>query len=253
MRWRSSEVAVGLARVAVGRDVQPDQPDLAVVDAGVALGQLHLGLAQGLDLAALQGDAGLEGVEDLVVPPRLAVGGDGPGAGRLGLGGHRAFEATAERDCVGPGVPAAGSLTPMLRLSHQAHLAIVGHAYDGLPERGLRAARRPGRGRAGCPTGGSTCSTRAATWPSPAASTPSIRRTTSGPTATPRTAGSRSSAWSTATPTPRPTRRRPTWPRRPIPSWHYVIVSLKREAPVVRSYRIVDGEIAEEPVTVEGR
>ncbi len=34
----------------------------------------------------------------------------------------------------------------------------------------------------------------------------------------------------------------------PDPDWHYVIVSLKREAPETRSYRIVDGAIAEEPV-----
>jgi proteasome lid subunit RPN8/RPN11 len=34
----------------------------------------------------------------------------------------------------------------------------------------------------------------------------------------------------------------------PDPAWHYVIVSLKREAPELRSYRIVDGEISEEPV-----
>ena len=34
------------------------------------------------------------------------------------------------------------------------------------------------------------------------------------------------------------------------PSWHYVIVSLKRDAPEVRSYRIVDGTITEEPVEV---
>ena len=34
----------------------------------------------------------------------------------------------------------------------------------------------------------------------------------------------------------------------PDPSWHYVIVSLKRDAPVLRSFRITDGEIAEEPV-----
>ena len=27
----------------------------------------------------------------------------------------------------------------------------------------------------------------------------------------------------------------------PDPAWHYVIVSLKREAPETRSYRIVDG------------
>ena len=32
------------------------------------------------------------------------------------------------------------------------------------------------------------------------------------------------------------------------PTWHYVIVGLKREAPEVRSYRIVDGTISEEPV-----
>ena len=38
----------------------------------------------------------------------------------------------------------------------------------------------------------------------------------------------------------------------PDPSWHYVIVSLRQPEPVVRSYRIVDGEISEEPVTVEG-
>jgi proteasome lid subunit RPN8/RPN11 len=34
----------------------------------------------------------------------------------------------------------------------------------------------------------------------------------------------------------------------PDPGWHYVIVSLKREAPELRSYRIVDGQITEEPV-----
>ncbi len=34
----------------------------------------------------------------------------------------------------------------------------------------------------------------------------------------------------------------------PDPGWHYVIVGLKRDAPELRSYRIVDGEIVEEPV-----
>ena len=34
----------------------------------------------------------------------------------------------------------------------------------------------------------------------------------------------------------------------PDPDWHYVIVSLKRAAPELRSYRIADGEITEEPV-----
>jgi [CysO sulfur-carrier protein]-S-L-cysteine hydrolase len=34
------------------------------------------------------------------------------------------------------------------------------------------------------------------------------------------------------------------------PAWHYVIVSLRHEAPVLRSYLIVDGTITEEPVVV---
>lgn len=39
----------------------------------------------------------------------------------------------------------------------------------------------------------------------------------------------------------------------PDPSWHYVIVSLRDTAPVLRSYRIVDGSIEEEVVSAEGR
>jgi proteasome lid subunit RPN8/RPN11 len=39
--------------------------------------------------------------------------------------------------------------------------------------------------------------------------------------------------------------------RAPDPNWHYVIVGLKRHVPEVRSYRIVDGQIAEEAITVE--
>jgi proteasome lid subunit RPN8/RPN11 len=34
------------------------------------------------------------------------------------------------------------------------------------------------------------------------------------------------------------------------PDWHYVIVSLKRDAPEVRSYRIVDGSIVSEPLAI---
>lgn len=36
----------------------------------------------------------------------------------------------------------------------------------------------------------------------------------------------------------------------PDPTWHYVIVSLKRDAPEARSYRLVDGAISEEAVAV---
>ena len=36
----------------------------------------------------------------------------------------------------------------------------------------------------------------------------------------------------------------------PDPSWHYLIVSLKREAPETRSYRIVSGTISEETISI---
>jgi [CysO sulfur-carrier protein]-S-L-cysteine hydrolase len=36
----------------------------------------------------------------------------------------------------------------------------------------------------------------------------------------------------------------------PDPGWHYVLVSLAEGAPVVRSYRIIDGNIDEEPVVL---
>jgi len=34
----------------------------------------------------------------------------------------------------------------------------------------------------------------------------------------------------------------------PDPTWHYVIVSFRQALPAVRSYRIVDGTVSEEPV-----
>jgi [CysO sulfur-carrier protein]-S-L-cysteine hydrolase len=37
----------------------------------------------------------------------------------------------------------------------------------------------------------------------------------------------------------------------PDPEWHYVVVSLRDIVPVVRSYRIVDGVITEEPVRLQ--
>ncbi|MEX2625645.1 MAG: M67 family metallopeptidase [Ilumatobacteraceae bacterium] len=36
----------------------------------------------------------------------------------------------------------------------------------------------------------------------------------------------------------------------PDPTWHYVIVGLRREVPEVRSYRIVDGTISEERIEI---
>ena len=39
----------------------------------------------------------------------------------------------------------------------------------------------------------------------------------------------------------------------PDPEWHYVIVSLRDTVPMTRSYRIRDGRIDEEPITVTDR
>jgi proteasome lid subunit RPN8/RPN11 len=36
----------------------------------------------------------------------------------------------------------------------------------------------------------------------------------------------------------------------PDPAWHYVIVSLQRDEPDLRNFRIVDGTVTEEPITV---
>ena len=36
----------------------------------------------------------------------------------------------------------------------------------------------------------------------------------------------------------------------PDPGWHYVIIGVKRESPELRSYRISDREVTEEPVIV---
>ena len=57
-------------------DVHALQPQLAVGPAGEGVGQLHLAEAQALDLAALQHEAGLDGVEHGVVVARPAVAGD---------------------------------------------------------------------------------------------------------------------------------------------------------------------------------
>ena len=39
----------------------------------------------------------------------------------------------------------------------------------------------------------------------------------------------------------------------PDPAWHYVVVSLRDVQPVVRSYRIVDEVVTEEPVRLQPR
>ena len=37
----------------------------------------------------------------------------------------------------------------------------------------------------------------------------------------------------------------------PDPSWHYIVASVRHPSPVVRSFTIVDGDVAEEPLVLE--
>ena len=73
-------VAVRVVRcdrgLLVGRDVQADEPELAVARVGVGALQDGVSLPQRLDLAAVQHEPGLEAIEEVVVVPRTAVLGD---------------------------------------------------------------------------------------------------------------------------------------------------------------------------------
>src|SRR3954468_16925223 len=72
--------ALGLMVLArrrpVGRDVDVVQPHLAVLDRGVAVLELRLAAAEGLDLGAREHEAGLPLVHQVVAVARLAIGGD---------------------------------------------------------------------------------------------------------------------------------------------------------------------------------
>jgi len=135
----------------------------------------------------------------------------------------------------------------VLRLTLTAYRQMVGHAWDGLPDEacGLLAG----------PAGTSAASTF---YPSP-----NLAESSKLYTIDPgvhlradRDAESRgyqicgvmhSHTHTDAYPSPTDVAQAPD------PSWHYVIVSLRDDAPVLRSYRIVDGNIAEEPVVVDHR
>src|SRR5205807_4666339 len=135
----------------------------------------------------------------------------------------------------------------MLRLGPDAHLRVLAHAFDGLPDEACGLL-------AGVPVTGKVdvvypCRNAAA----------SARVYTVHPLDhlhADRDAESRgleivgvfhSHTHTDAYPSPTDVARAPD------PSWHYVLVSLRDESPTLRSYRIVDGKIDEEPVVLEGR
>ena len=141
---------------------------------------------------------------------------------------------------------------PTLRLTGAQHATIVGNCYDGLPDEACGLLLGP-LGDRGEPTG-------VISEARPARNADASARTY---TVDPRdmlTAMRAAEArgheivgvWHSHTHTdayPSPT----DVAQAPDPGWHYAIVSLREAEPVLRSYRIIDGAITEEPVVVERR
>ncbi len=131
-----------------------------------------------------------------------------------------------------------------LLLDRAAHLLLVAHAYDGLPLEacGLLAAE-PATGRVvRCyPTGNEAASARVYTVPSRAILLADRDAEARGLVL----AGVfHSHTHTTAYPSPTDVAQAPD------PGWHYVLVGLGEGAPVLRSYRIVDGTVEEEPIVL---
>ena len=134
----------------------------------------------------------------------------------------------------------------MLRLSGSAYAGMVGHAYDGLPDEacGLLVGRSAaGRVVRFEPTENEAASAKVYTVP-PLAHLKIERAADADGLEV--IGVMHSHTHTDAYPSPTDVAQAPD------PSWHYVIVSLRDEAPVLRSYRIAGGAIAEEQVVVEG-
>jgi proteasome lid subunit RPN8/RPN11 len=134
----------------------------------------------------------------------------------------------------------------MVRLSGSAYASMVGHAYDGLPDEacgllvGRPAAAQVVRFE---PTENEAASSKVYSIPPLA----HLRIERAAEADGFEVVGVMHSHTHTeAYPSPTDVAQAPD------PSWHYLIVSLRDEAPVLRSYRIVDGAIAEEQVVVDG-
>lgn len=135
----------------------------------------------------------------------------------------------------------------MLRLSHTAYLQMVGHAYDCLPEEacGLMAGEYGGeRAPLFYPCRNAAESSKVYT-----VDTKDHLR--AGRDAEDRgmdlVGVMHSHTHTEAYPSPTDVATAVD------PTWHYVIVSLRDDAPVLRSYRIAEGNIEEEQVVLEGR
>ena len=147
----------------------------------------------------------------------------------------------------GPGAEPPGRL--MLRLSEATYLQMIGHALDGYPLEacGLLGGRPLGaaaRVEVFYPTENEAASAKLYTIPGQAF----VRSLRDADGRGFELVGVMHSHTHTdAYPSPTDVAQAPE------PGWHYVIVSLRQEAPVLRSYRIADGRIVEEDVAVERR
>jgi proteasome lid subunit RPN8/RPN11 len=137
----------------------------------------------------------------------------------------------------------------MLRLSETTYLQMIGHALDGYPLEAcglIGGTPRPDSARVDVfyPTENEAASAKLYTIPGKAF----VRSMRDADERGLELVGVMHSHTHTdAYPSPTDVQQAPE------PDWHYVIVSLRQEVPVLRSYRIVDGTIAEESVVVERR
>ncbi len=134
----------------------------------------------------------------------------------------------------------------MLRLTHAAYAAMVGHAYDGLPDEAcglLVGDPRAARVARFAATANDARSSKLYTIPPKE----HLRIEREADAERLEVIGVMHSHTHTdAYPSPTDVAQAPD------PEWHYVIVSLRDDAPVLRSFRIVGEAVAEEQVVVEG-
>ena len=135
----------------------------------------------------------------------------------------------------------------MLRLTTESHLAMLAHGLDGLPDEacGLLVGRLPDGDVGECvrfePCGNAAASSRVYT----IEPRDHLRVDRQADDDGLEIIGVMHSHTHTE-PYPSPT----DVAQAPDPSWHYVIVSLRAESARLRSFRIVDDGIVEEPVVV---
>jgi [CysO sulfur-carrier protein]-S-L-cysteine hydrolase len=135
----------------------------------------------------------------------------------------------------------------MLRLSESTYLAIVGHSLDGLPDEacGLLA----GRLGTGTVMTAYRCRNDAASARLYTVNGQDMLRADRDAQARGLEIIGVYHSHTHTEPYPSPT----DVAQAPDPEWHYAIVSLREPEPRLRSYRIVDGTVTEEPVVVERR